>query len=356
MRSPLLRLTSAFRRITAFTLIELLVVIAIIAILIGLLLPAVQKVREAAARMKCSNNLKQFGLAIHSYNDTNNELPPGGWVGRNSQGSLNPGGVDGAQDWNNWQGNWLVFTLPYLEQDNLYRNIEKAAGGPMMRTPYSVNNAMNAGILVPGTTKLPYLRCPSDGGWDVQTSVSNYVGSLGPQCAPGPCGVDPFVKYCQPRSQNLLPDYGYDWSPDHGNAWDAPNIRGCFNRLGAEMTLTSITDGLSNTILVGESLPGSHDHLAQNQWWYYNGGNMECSTIIPINYLMPDKVNQGSWCQYPLTETYNWSVSWGFKSQHTQGANFLFGDGSVHFINQNVDHRTYQLLGCRNDGQTPGSY
>src|SRR4051812_663273 len=101
MQPPLSRLSRVVRRITAFTLIELLVVIAIIAVLIGLLLPAVQKVREAAARMKCQANLKQYGIAIHAFSDANNgALPVGGWFAN--------------QDWNNDQGSWLVWSLPFM--------------------------------------------------------------------------------------------------------------------------------------------------------------------------------------------------------------------------------------------------
>src|SRR3989442_11564049 len=110
MRKRLARIYSG----RAFTLVELLVVIAIIAVLVGLLLPAVQKVREAANRMKCSNNLKQFALACHSYHDVNGLFPPGGYS--------NPQGWDG---WYSGQkGTWVVFTLPYMEQDNLFKSLK----------------------------------------------------------------------------------------------------------------------------------------------------------------------------------------------------------------------------------------
>jgi len=332
MRRSLSRWSGAIRVLTrGFTLIELLVVIAIIAILIGLLLPAVQKVREAAARMKCQNNLKQFGIAIHAYHDNNSKLPPGGYY--------------------NWdqRGTWLVYTLPYMEQDAMFKKAQAAAGGPLETTANSVGIA--SGVL---NQKLPYTRCPSDGDYDATAPVSNYVGSLGPQCAVGNCGWDPYQQYCN------QPAWGWTTSPDHGNTLTLSELRGCFNRLGVTVTFASIKDGLSNTILIGESLPVSHDHLAQNQWWNYNAGQAHCSTIVPINYLMssgntsnPSYGPLNSNCQ---THINNWNISWGFKSNHTGGTNFVFGDGSVKFINEKVDHRTYNQLGCRNDGQVPGNY
>src|SRR5262249_28518910 len=142
----------------AFTLIELLVVIAIIAVLIGLLLPAVQKVREAANRIKCANNLKQLALATHSYHDANGAFPPGG--------ALNPDwnvvvsgetGWIGDGGWRADKGSWMVYILPYIEQDNLYQQITQFGfATPKIDT---ITRAMTAGVL---PRPLPIFRCPSD--------------------------------------------------------------------------------------------------------------------------------------------------------------------------------------------------
>jgi prepilin-type N-terminal cleavage/methylation domain-containing protein/prepilin-type processing-associated H-X9-DG protein len=314
---------------SGFTLIELLVVIAIIAILIGLLLPAVQKVRDAPARMKCTNNLKQFGIGIHAYADVNQTAFP----------------VSG-NNWNADTGSWLVQTLPYLEQNNMFTQFDNARK--------STGNVDTYGYAA--RPKLPYGRCPSD-DYDLSASVVNYIGSLGPQCAVGNCGFDPNAGWCRPESSGLgggLAGMGYTNSPDHGNSYNANEIRGVFNRLGAKITFASVTVGLSNTIAVGEGLPGQHDHLAQNAWWNYNGGNSHATTIIPIN---GPKTGPNGQCgsSAAIQRWDNWNMSWGFRSNHTGGANFLFGDGSVRMLRNGIDMRTYQLLGCRNDGQPNGN-
>jgi len=325
MRRSLSRLSGVLRGLSrAFTLIELLVVIAIIAILIGLLLPAVQKVRDAAARIRCQNNLKQIGLALHNYHDNKELFPPGGKVGW-------------AGDQWTWidRGSWIVYTLPFIEQEGLYKTI--AATGALDYNQYvEVHSYMSSRPVM-----LKSMRCPAD-DWDPTAYVTNYVGSLGPQCAVGPCGIDPHQQYC--NSANFGVASAWPPSPDHGNGWGPADIRGMFNRLGAKITMSAVKDGLSNTILVGESLPAQHDHLWGNAWWHYNSsGAAHCSTIVPINY----RSDQTAWCD--PRANHNWNVSWGFKSNHTNGANFVFGDGSVKFIQQGIDHFTYNKLGGRAD-------
>src|SRR5262249_31275090 len=314
---PKVRLRKLWGR--GFTLIELLVVIAIIAILIGLLVPAVQKVREAAARAQCQNQLKNLALAVIHYADVGpqgkNVLPPGGAMGLNTNNQ--PPTYDG--NWNYDRGSWLVHTLPFMEQKPLYDKINAVAslnGNPPAPVfpygPVGTYFGYDSGGAgdpngVARRVKLPYLRCPSD-GYQIDQQWTNYVASMGPQCAIGPCGYNPFQKYCAPEGAPSWSGYtadapglpggsaawGYTWSPDHGNSGSDSDIRGLFNRLGAKQRFpASIPDGTSNTIMIGESLPEQHDHLTNWGWWHFNGGSMECSTIVPINYVS----DQGAtWC------------------------------------------------------------
>jgi prepilin-type N-terminal cleavage/methylation domain-containing protein/prepilin-type processing-associated H-X9-DG protein len=340
------------RQRAGFTLIELLVVIAIIAILIGLLLPAVQKIREAARRMQCTNNLKQLGLAIHNYHDSNGQLPKGGAMGWCANPSnLNPV-YPGDGDWGADQGTWLVFTLPQMEQDNLYRQIDPKFDHPPPAPGGSINRwlaRIGQGYNDSRNPRPKYLRCPSD-DYQMNMPWANYAGSLGPQClAPYPGCPQPNQGWCQPETSGLgggVAGMGYTWSPDHGNAWGAQDIRGMFNRLGADITFSGVTDGLSNSIMVGETLPAQHDHFTNGGWYHFNGAGTGASTIVPINQR-----SDGNDCNDPVRRArFNWNVAWGFKSNHSGGANFLFGDGSVKFLRESIDHRTFQLLGCRNDG------
>jgi prepilin-type N-terminal cleavage/methylation domain-containing protein/prepilin-type processing-associated H-X9-DG protein len=347
-----LRLTSGF------TLVELLVVIAIIAILIGLLLPAVQKVREAAARMKCSNQLKQLGLACHAYHDVNDGFP------RGNIGS-----------WGNDHGSWMFVTLPYMEQNNLYQQVvavQGPGGIPYSSPNWDMQYAVTAGVL---PKKLPYARCPSDGYDFDNPRYANYLGSSGPQCNQGACSplVDPFEVNCNGivgtgnPNKPVYTNPGYEPSIWYGDTSDAGQCRGLFCRGtgsigGPRIRIADITDGTSNTILLGETLVEQCEFQRFGNSWGWAGYNSvnQGETIQPINWPIDPKSATGSWtgdcsssCQgvNPANCIWNWSVTWGFKSNHPQGANFCFADGSVHFLSQSIDMRTYQYLGCRNDGQ-----
>jgi prepilin-type N-terminal cleavage/methylation domain-containing protein/prepilin-type processing-associated H-X9-DG protein len=338
-----------------FTLIELLVVLAIIAVLVGLLLPAVQRVRDAANRVKCQSQLKQLALACLEYQDVRHLFPPGG--------KLLPFGDGSSEYWQNDKGSWLVYTLPYLEQDDLFRQI------PRLFDPGF--NSIAACPVLP--TKLPYGRCPSD-DYDPEATVSNYNFSIGPQCSWGVCDlpyIDPFQKYCNgddvndPPTNLDPPTYpGFGASINFGGTVDPSQIRGMFNNWGAPITLASVTDGTSHTLLLGEWLPTefrqdpsieaflqSESPLVRDKrnWASFIGGTIG-TTIIPINWPSPYQGDDG--CSVdPNHFARNYGVNMGFKSRHPGGANFALVDGSVHFFSQNIDHRLYQYLGCRNDGQ-----
>ncbi|MDB5390761.1 MAG: putative major pilin subunit [Planctomycetaceae bacterium] len=308
------------RRRLAFTLIELLVVIAIIAVLIALLLPAVQQAREAARRSQCKNNLKQYGLAIHNYQDIAGQLPPGGANGYNN----NPGIT------------WQVRVLAQMDQAPLFSQL--------IMTGASVNSQVLSDGIAAGSHSLPYAMCPSDdsprniGGW-AQTSYSGCQGSQ------GNLSVDP--------SCNQFQVFALKVNPNNGDTLDASQVSGVFNRYGARFRFADITDGMSNTLCVGEILPRCHDHIGG--FWHGNGmGNAHASTITPINTMTTCDFTSAA---VPCHAQNNWNYSWGFRSRHVGGAHFVLCDGSVRFLSQNMDHQnTYQRLGDRADGQVLGDF
>jgi prepilin-type N-terminal cleavage/methylation domain-containing protein/prepilin-type processing-associated H-X9-DG protein len=247
-----------------FTLIELLVVIAIIAVLIGLLLPAVQKVREAAARMSCQNNLKQIGLACFSYESANSHLPG-----------------DGNDPASNYQG-WMVGILPYIEQGNLYNS---GNFGNIVKTYICPSDPRGTG----------FFSDPNFAGW----ALTSYVSVSG-------------VTY-------------FDGLGIIGNS-TGPN------------TVVSITDGTSNTLLVGERPPGIDSYWG---WYAETTGIDENSGVqnaAGASYYGSDQ--NGNPCyggpyvygSGPNTVVNPCSFNWMW-SPHTGGANFVMADGSVRFIN-----------------------
>jgi prepilin-type N-terminal cleavage/methylation domain-containing protein len=296
-----------------FTLIELLVVIAIIAILIGLLLPAVQKVREAAARAQCLNNLKQIGLGLHNYHDVEKRLPPG-WI------DFRPpsGGKFGG-----W--GWSVFLLPYVEQDALFGQIRpllttQDAGGP-------------ASELV-----LAVFRCPS--APDVTLTVEGMAASS----YPGVAGDVPI---------NVTPWPGFTTSPSQASV---ERYHGTFAR-NSHRRFAECSDGLSNTIFVGErrnpaslqANPAAVDYTAPPGTI---GGVTHWAGISTHDYAV-------AWCQvigttaWPMNTPNNYQV---FSSWHPAGVNFLLGDGSVRNLQPSLNLATYKNLSNFSDGVPVGDF
>jgi prepilin-type N-terminal cleavage/methylation domain-containing protein/prepilin-type processing-associated H-X9-DG protein len=273
-------------RRSAFTLVELLVVIAIIAIIVGLILPAVQKVRESAARVKCANNLKQLSLALHSYATTNGAFPPGYKAHGYGVG---------------W--GWGAFILPFVEQQAIY----KALG--VADQPFG--NGISLAPPTPLTqTPLSVFVCPSDSGPALNPlkryhAKSNYRGICGPWI--------PLF---------FIPDSDYG-----GILFQNSQVR-----------LMDITDGTSNTLAIGECMA---DEVTDHVGAIWVG--MDCSHGSVY-------VSDCFWSVDNDTFRINGPGPQAFGSRHPGGALFGFCDGSVHFIHDTADAQKVQILAGRADG------
>ena len=361
-----------FGKRRGFTLVELLVVIAIIGVLVALLLPAVAAAREAARRIQCANQLKQYGLGIAEYHDIWNKLP-------NTNAVNSPVFTNG--NWGIYMPGWQVSILPQMEQQPLYDKVvwnwNPAAPGVDQDGDGSPDNGFQSWVVGPNgrvrarQIRTPYSLCPSDSSRDdPDWVITSYCGSLGSQAtvsANGSC--NPFYTAGVHYELMAIPwGQGGYYNPDHGNTWWSSNLSGIFNRLGTigSLNFGAVRDGQSNVIFVGEVLEECTDHTGG--WWYWNSvGNAHSSTSAPLNLFTTcaGGLQEAQARNYPYaglngqpdcTNRSNWNLSWGFRSRHPNGCQFVFGDGSVHFLSQNINYATYQRLGGRRDGLAMGEY
>jgi prepilin-type N-terminal cleavage/methylation domain-containing protein/prepilin-type processing-associated H-X9-DG protein len=334
----------------AFTLIELLVVIAIIAILIGLLLPAVQKVREAAARMSCQNNLKQIGLAAHNYASANNDMfPPGNNASPNATTNINSGGAYTlGPPYAGPYTSVLAYLLPYIEQGNIYNQIPPAFFQPnttqgawaYTNPPFDYQSGVpsqyinGTGYLHIFDSHIKTYECPSDSPYSSTTAQSDWV-------------IDAWMVVT--GSGTYYIDYVYNY-PGFGAEMAASNYAGCAGYLSnassamaqqyegiyyanSKVKVVSVGDGTSNTIAFGEMASGRYNNNGYRFTWM-GAGSLSTEYGLAANRQPPDS----PW--HP----------WQYSSRHTGIINFAFADGSVRSITKTADKNMYFAASGANDG------
>lgn len=342
----------------AFTLVELLVVIAIIGVLVALLLPAVQAAREAARRSTCVNNLRQMGLAVLNYESSYRQIPTShGW------GYPPAGAPVGTLDAPDTGVGWILQILPQMEQQSLYDRFRQVGafekggqfpgasvcaflGQQFPDLDLGIGSSKN-GVSGPElmSTSLQGLHCPSDPTaadlsetqfqwFGCPVATTSYKGVLGDTM------LDGFVDFGNDQSE-YPSGANYD-----GEKYSISNPRDCHrdtrcrgifwrNSHLRPVTIAQITDGTSNTAMIGEDIPAYNAHSAA----LYSNGDW-CSCNIPLNHRINEVPTQ------QLAE--DWREAQGFKSRHPGGVHFCFADGAVHFIAETVSHDTFRAT-CTRD-------
>ncbi|MGC4005515.1 MAG: DUF1559 domain-containing protein [Pirellulales bacterium] len=313
-----MRTVSGYSR-RAFTLVELLVVIAIIGILVALLLPAVQAAREAARRNSCVNNLHQLALSLHNYADSNKKLPPGS---------------TGNSAWGRDSWSWYVYLLPYMEENNLYKQVSikdkfngsSTAGGDLRK------NLLPAMLCASDTTKVQ-----EDGIASWQNALHNYVGCYGD------------ANFNSGTPWNVVD--GYTGTAGLFVPEKAAKFRDC-------------TDGLSKTVLFSEIITPETENVWSSLGRTQVSMGAGFTTYLTPNAATNDRTNRchtdlGAGIGKLCTEHADWD--WGrnvvaARSMHTSGVNVSMGDGSTRFVTDDVEMKTWRAVGGRRDGITTGEF
>jgi len=332
--NPSYRVERSSRR--AFTLIELLVVIAIIAVLIGLLLPAVQKVRDAAAKSQCANNLKQIGIALHSHHDARGTLPPGGM-------QTGDNGTDCFT-------NWAVEILPYVEQSALYSQYDQK-----QKNSVAVNNKV-------GQQRVKPYECPSDqtvGKLDVPASgpsTSQWMhgsyravsGVIVTTVSWGCWDTFEVAKWpsppFSPATKGTLHGTGAAYNGIAAQTGGAsPGVR----VMGGPEPLVAVRDGTSNTLMVGECT--FNDVPTRATFWAYTYASYNQSSVSDNSATLTNNYNK---CAAVNADGFGDQMcKRAFGSNHTAGMNFVLADGSVRFVSNSVSIPILRAAATMNGGE-----
>ena len=325
----------------AFTLIELLVVIAIIAILIGLLLPAVQKVREAAARMSCQNNLKQLGLACHNYHDQSQVLPPG------AANDMPPFGTATSPQWGS---SWKVYILPHIEQGNIFNKWQFTGSSGYTN---SNNTNLTTNVMIKA------LRCPSSpvpefsnrgggGGNMMNTSYTGVAGSalsgtgvyaVGCCNGSGPLAADNGILYAgsKVKLENI--------SDGTSNTWLIAEQSDHLRDANGQPVTAGYTTGVGNSSGLYSWMMGAAHNAGGGQSGWGDGRHFNCTTVR-------FQINQKGFANDSSNGTNNdVGTNFPINSAHSGGANVVLADGSVRFFRDSISITTWRALATRAGGE-----
>ncbi|CAN5229539.1 DUF1559 domain-containing protein [soil metagenome] len=352
-------MSRSWRQRSGFTLIELLVVIAIIAVLVGLLLPAVQKVREAASRMKCANNLKQLGLAVHNYESTYSKLPPSGVQFGNGtlsatslaqaqalRGTYLKAGAAGTVGLDYAKHSFLSIILPFIEQGNVLS--QNGIAYDFHQDWFAPNNQLAS------STRIPTFECPSAPNShivDITTLSSAEQTTYGTNWQPK---TTDYMAVTRSNSNAIVwTTLGLTFPGDPGNR--------CILTSNQGTRLMEITDGLTNTIMLAEEssrpegwgfgVKYTPQPTFMNGAWAHSGNDIVCAGTVPPATAggQPSKVSTAA--HVPVACTINCWNQGEIYSFHSGVSNVCMGDGSVSTLASSLPLKTLQLLAARSDGQ-----